>query len=270
MVSESWFQPTNFSGIFKRSYNFFRAYFLQIMRLTLLIMVPMQIVSMIAGRLVLIEGTLSLVGWTLMIITAIGGKMLLAAAIICISLDILLGTPSRTIGSVLKEATQYVTPLLLIDLTVIVVAGIIATFGALIVQLFAGGTQSEIIQSTQLFLFMIAFFIIYPRMFLAPFFIINEQAKVLESLRKSVLLTNLNRPIVVVVFLGYLLLNLIVLWLNMAQPVLALIAVMFVMPFSVLMLLFLYISLRMNQEDFRTAIENLGKPNPDEGNEAVE
>jgi hypothetical protein len=120
----------------------------------------------------------------------------------------------------------------------------ITMVGVLIIQLFSGGSNSEFILSLQFFLFFISFFIFYPRLFLAPFYLIQHDLRVVEALRKSNELTNTNRPKVVVVFLGFFLFNLFALWINLLVPFLGFIVSVLVIPFSILVQLFLYIDLK--------------------------
>jgi hypothetical protein len=250
MLAEQWCTPTNISGIFQRAFLFFRHLLPVVMKVTLIILVPVQLIALAAGFLIKSSGTSALVGWTMILITTFGGQLWLTAALISFSLQFCIAENITPPSPTLKNAIRSITPLLSLYLIIFLfIFGISLLFSMLLI-FFAGKPSVEIIQSIQIFALFTAFFILYPRFLMAPFALIDESLRVGDALRKSTQLFNVNRRKVLSVFLGFMLLNMLAFLLNFVSPVLSFICVLFFVPYSIFIQTFLYLDLKIECGEF--------------------
>lgn len=265
MLADHWCTPTPISGIFSRGVLFFRHLFPVIMRVTLAILVPVQLISLAAGFLTKSSGTPALAGWTILFITTFGGQLWLTTTLITFSLEFCIAERILPPAQNLKTATRLVTPLLLLYLIIFLFIFGISLFFSTVLMFFARNQSVEVIQSVQIFALFTAFFILYPRFFLAPFALIDESRRGGDAIRKSIQLFNVNRRKSLAVFLGFIVINILAVALNFVSPVLSFIGVLFVVPYSIFIQTFLYLDLKIECGEFV-----LEAPTPPPANEPID
>lgn len=263
MLPERWCTPTNIAGIFIRAFLLFRHLLPIILKITLFILLPVQLISMAAGFLADSSGVVSLIGWTIILIATFGGQLWLTAALILFTLRFCIDESINSPEQTLKSATRFVTHLLSLYLVLFLfIFGISLLFSMLMI-FFVGTSSPETVQSVQIFALFMAFFIIYPRFFIAPFVLIDESPRIGDAFRKSTQLFNVNPKKTLAVFLGFTLLNLVAFLLNFISPILTFISMILFVPFTIFIQAFLYLDLKIQCGEL--VLEQSQTPDDNEG-----
>jgi len=245
MTTNLWLTRADVPQIFVKAYFFFRAYFHSFLKIGLSILIPVEIIAVLATLLTQGEKFLTLVGQTILIIVTVGGQLWLNAALIYQALGFCLEEENYKLEHTLKASTKFITPLLIIHVVIILFILAISMIQVLILSL-VFNQQSPLMQTLVFTSAFVAFLLIYPRLFLAPFFLIEESIRAGDALRKSNELTRLNRLKTYLVFLGFLLIQSLLLGLSFYSPVLSLLSGILLIPFTTFVLLFLYIDLKIS------------------------
>lgn len=245
MTTDLWFTSTNVPGIFKKAYLFFRLHLPTLLKITLIITIPIEIIALAAGYLLKSSGVTMILGWTIILIATVGGQLWLTAALILHSIGLCLEEDDLQIERTLKTATQFVRPIFFIYVIIFMLIMLVTLFSSMIIYVFLSNSSPTLVQTVQIFILSLVFFTIYPRLFLSPFFVLNESYDIIGALRKSYEITSQNRSKILAVFLGFFFLNLTTLLLSMMLSFVGFITGIIIIPFTIIIQMFLYIDLKI-------------------------
>lgn len=245
MIVEEWCTPATIPQLFQRSVLFFRQHWETLLRITLTILIPIQLVVFGANWLVRSSQIVSLFGWTIIIIASIGGQLWLTAALIYHLFNLGFETEHVAIGDTLKIATQFVTPILRLYALIVLIVFAVTMILSLVFMVFIPKSNPESLQSIQLFLLVMVLFLIYPRFFLAPFYLVAESCRIQEALQKSNRLFLANPGKNLIIFMSFIGLNLIALGLNVVSTLLSFVGSVLIIPFGFILQFFLFIDLKI-------------------------
>ena len=245
MIRNSWLAQSPAIKLFPKTWYFLRFYFKPIIRVVLSILIPIQIIALIGTYLAQTAGIMALIGWTIFIIASIGGQLWLTSALIYQGLSITLFHDQPRLEALLKISTRYVKPLLVIYIVIYLFILGLAMLPMMMITVLSGNVPGEAAQTIQLFTLFLVFFLVYPRLLLAPFFMIEEELRPTAALRKSNEITRRHRPKVNLIFFGVIFINLIMLLVGLISSFLSFLSAVLVVPFSVFMQMFLYVDLKL-------------------------
>ena len=249
-----WLSKANFTEIFQKSILFFKSYFQSIIQITLAILIPIHLIIFLSQYLIKQTGTFGLIGWTLFIIFSFGGQLFLSAALIFFGLERCYNTNGKflSFSELLKNATHFILPLLKFYGIIFMYIIFFTTLLSLIATLFTGNDPA-VLQSAQIIFFFLILFILLPRFFLAPFYLIEEPIPVILAMQHSKLLYQVEVPKVLGIFSGYILLNSVPVLLSaMVSPLVGIVVTVLLTPFLVFLQLFLYLDLRIQKGELES------------------
>lgn len=250
MNSNQWLIESDIGDLFKKAWHFLRTHSHILLRMTFFILLPVYLIAFGASLLIKSTNVISLFGDAIIIVVTIGGQLWLTSAIIYYSLEKIYNDTPFSITQVLKTATSFVSRLLSINLVILLfITSISVMVSALVKLIFSSYSQEFHLANLFLSIIVISIFI-YLRFFLAQFFLIDEKCGVMESLQKSNLLFLEYKNKMSKVFILLILLMLVPTLLNFYFPLSGLLIFFFLMPFTILIQLFLYIALRIHRGDF--------------------
>jgi len=218
--------------------------------MTFFILLPVYLITFGASLFIKSTNIISLLGDAVIIVVTIGGQLWLTCAIIFYALQIINHDTSYSIAQTLKIATRFVSRLLSINLVILLFITSITVMVSALVKLLFSSYSHEFHLANLVFSIILISIFIYLRFFLAQFFLIDEEYGIMESLRQSNLLFLVYKNKMSKVFIILILLMLIPTLLNYYFPLSGLLVFFFLMPFTILIQLFLYIALRIHRGDF--------------------
>lgn len=245
MIIQEWCTPATIPQLFQRSVLFFRQHWESLLRITLIILIPIQLIALGADWLIRSTQIISLIGWTIVIIASIGGQLWLTAALIYHLLQLGFDTEHVSIGDTLKIATQFVSPILRLYVLMMLIILAVAMCLSLVLMVFIPKSAPASLPGMLLFLLVMVLFLIYPRFFLAPFYLVADSVRVQEALQMSNRLFLVNPSKNLIIFMSFIILNLIVLGLNLVSTLLSFISSILIIPFGLILQFLLFIDLKI-------------------------
>jgi hypothetical protein len=258
MYPNQWLIESDIRDLFKKAFYCLRVHSHVLLRMTFFILIPVYLIAFGASLLIKSTNVISLFGDAIIIVVTIGGQIWLTGAIIYYGLENIYNDASFSIAQTLKIATRFVSRLLSINLVILLfITSITVMVSAIVKLVFSSYSQEFHIANLFLSIIIISIFI-YLRFFLAQFFLIDEECGIMESLQKSNLLFLEYKNKISKVFIILILLMLVPTLLNFYFPLSGLVIFFFLMPFTILIQLFLYIALRIHRGDIemRESVED--------------
>lgn len=250
MYSNQWLIESDIGDLFKKAYYFLRIHSHILLRMTFFILLPVYLIAFGASLFIKSTDVISLFGDAIIIVVSVGGQLWLTSAIIYYGLENIYNNTHFSITQVLKTAIRFVSRLLSINLVILLFITSITVMVSALVKLIFSSYSQEFHLANLFFSIIIISVFIYLRFFLAQFFLIEEECGILESLQKSNLLFLEYKNKMSKVFIIVILLMLVPTLLNFYFPLSGLLIFFFILPFTILIQLFLYIALRIHRGDF--------------------